>query len=446
MPLSSRNVVQATVALLAVGFLTLLGIVAMTIWLNERARIYFDEVVAARDLRTAAVELRSALQAAESSQRGFLFTDNEIYLAPFDATKAAAQRQLERLRVLMAPEPQTQPMLDRLSAIVADKVTEMDRSIALKTDRRDAEVMALVRTNRGKALMDEANVFLSGIIDTADQRLVVGSDEQRTNAARLRWISIAGGMLIVLVVGGALLTVARYTREVAAARDEVRALNAGLEDRVRVRTADLDQARSRAEMMLSEVNHRVANSLAMVSSLVKLQGNALKDRAAKEALDETYARIFAIASVHKRLYSSTDVRFVALEEYLPGVLDQLALSMRSEGSGAWLRHEIAPVKLRTDSSVNLGVVVTEWVTNTFKYAYPGRSGEVRVLLRPLDGNRAELIVEDDGVGRRADAPAQGTGLGSRLVTAMAGTMQAEIDYSDRNPGTKARLVFPLLVA
>jgi two-component sensor histidine kinase len=77
---------------------------------------------------------------------------------------------------------------------------------------------------------------------------------------------------------------------------------------------------------------------------VKLQGNALKDRAAKEALDETYARIFAIASVHKRLYSSGDLRFVALEEYLPGVLDQLALAMRGEGSGAWLRHDIKPMQ------------------------------------------------------------------------------------------------------
>ena len=83
----------------------------------------------------------SLLQAAESSQRGFLFTDNEIYLAPFDATKAAAQRQLERLRVLMAPEPQTQPMLDRLSAIVADKVTEDRKSTRLNSSHTDISRM-----------------------------------------------------------------------------------------------------------------------------------------------------------------------------------------------------------------------------------------------------------------------------------------------------------------
>jgi two-component sensor histidine kinase len=446
MSLSSRFVVQSTVTLLAVGFLTLLAIVGMTIWLNERAQIYFDEVVAARDLRTSAVELRSALQAAEASQRGYLFTDNEIYLSPYDAAKASTLRHLDRLRDMLAHDPQSQVMLDRLSFLTAEKVAEMDRSIALKNDRRDDDVMALIRTNRGKALMDEANVFLSGIIEQADARLIMGVSEQRTNAARLRWMSIIGGVLIVLVVGGAILTVARYTREVTQARDEVRALNAGLEDRVQARTADLAQARNRAEMLLAEVNHRVANSLAMVSSLVKLQANALGNHAAKEALDETYARIFAIASVHKRLYSTSDVRYVALDEYLPGVLDQLSTSMRSEGLGAWLKYDIEPVKLRTDASVNLGVVVTEWVTNAFKYAYPGKSGEVRVRLKALDDSRAELVVEDDGVGRQPGRPNQGTGLGTRLVTAMAGTMHADIEYSDRQPGTKARLVFPLLAA
>jgi two-component sensor histidine kinase len=93
--------------------------------------------------------------------------------------------------------------------------------------------------------------------------------------------------------------------------------------------------------------------------------------------------------------------------------------------------------------VNLGIVVTEWVTNAFKYAYPGRSGEVRVRLKGLPDGRAELVVEDDGIGRTKDGPVKGTGVGTRLVGAMAATMRAEIDYLARQPGLAARLVFPL---
>jgi two-component sensor histidine kinase len=446
MPISSRFVVQTTILLLAVGFLALLGIVGMTIWLNERAQVYFDEVLEARYTRTSAVELRNALQTAESSQRGFLLTGNEIYLAPYDAAKGTAASQLAALKQSLASYEDAEVMIDRLSALAGEKIAEMDQSIMLKNDRRDEEALALLRTNRGKALMDEANLFLSGIVRTVEERLTQGIEEQRTNARRLRWVSILGALAIVLVVGGVVITVGRYTREVRLARDEVRALAASLEERVTARTADLAQARDRAEVLLAEVNHRVANSLSLVASLVKLQGNALSDPAAKAALDETYARIFAIASVHTRLYSSGDVRFVALDEYLSGLLDQLASAMRNEGLGAWLRYDIAPLKLRTDASVNLGVIVTEWVTNAFKYAYPDRSGEVRVNLKARPDGRAELVVEDDGVGRDKDAPAKGTGLGTRLVSGMAGTLRAEIDYTDRAPGTAARLVFPLPAA
>jgi two-component sensor histidine kinase len=444
MPISSRFVVTSTILLLGVGFLALLAIVGTTIWLGERSRGYFGLVTEARTLRAAAVELRSALQTAEASQRGFLVDGNYIYLAPYDNAKEQAERQLETLNLVLAATPEAKPMLQRLAVVVADKFAEMSEIIQLKEALRSEEAMAQFRTNRGKALGDEANVFLSGIVRTAEGRLAEGIAEQQENAALLRWVSIGGGLVIMLVVAGTMIVLLRYSREVVQARDEVRVLNTTLEDRVTRRTADLAQARDRAEVLLAEVNHRVANSLTLVASLVRLQANALKDKAAKDALDETQGRILAVSLIHKRLYTSGDVRFVDLGEYLGSLLEHLETSMRAEGhGGTFLRHELQPLQVRTDSGVNLGVVVTEWVTNAFKYAYPDGQGEIRVRLARLDDGRAELTVEDDGVGRREDGPVKGTGLGTRLVRGIAGTMKGEVQYLARQPGTAARLVFPL---
>ncbi len=116
--------------------------------------------------------------------------------------------------------------------------------------------------------------------------------------------------------------------------------------------------------------------------------------------------------------------------------------MRDEGRAASLTYDIEPLRLKTDASVNLGVIVAEWVTNAYKYAYPDCSGEIRVSLKQLPDGRAELTVEDDGVGRAVGAGVKGTGLGTRIVTAMARTMGAEVNYLPRNPGTAACLAFP----
>src|SRR5215210_4231902 len=445
MPISGRFVLKYTGLLLAIGFLTLLGIVGMTIWLGERAQTYANEAIQARDTRVSAVELRSAVQSAESAQRGFLVSGNEIYLAPYDSAKVSLQRQLDRLTLLLNPYKDSEAMLHRLSVIVAEKIDEMDRTIGFKKDHRDSESLSIFRSNRGKALMDEANVFLSSVIRMSDQRLTTGVSEQRENAARLRWVSLIGGIIIVLVVGGVTVLGFRYAVEIAEARDKVHSLNINLEQRVKEQPSALGDALERAEVLLAEVNHRVANSLMMVASLVKLQSKALQNQDAKDALAETEARIHAISDVHKRLYSSGDVRLVALDDYLSGLLKNLQSSMQNDGHGASLDYHLEPLKLPTDSSINLGVVVTEWVTNAFKYAYPQRRGEVRVNLKRLADGRGQLLVEDDGVGRNLSGAAQGTGLGTRLVKAMAGNLGAEIDYLARQPGTLARLTFPISV-
>lgn len=433
---------RLTIALLAAGFLALIAIVAATFWLGLRAQQYALDVTHVRDMRVSAVELRNALLTAESGQRGFLFSGNEIYLAPFDSAKTAARREAGELERDLERYPQLQPIITQLGGLVEAKIAEMEETVALKQARRDQEAMDLFLSNRGKALMDQTNVFVTGLIEIADDMVIDGVREQVRNADWLRWASIAGGLIIVLVVASAINTFLQTTREIAGAHDEVRAANETLEQRVVERTSALKSALDRAELLLTEVNHRVANSLAMVGSLVHLQARASKEPSVNEALTETQGRIAAIAAVHKRLYESGDVGLVALDEYLSGLLEGLATTMRAEGHGGALTWELEQAKLSTDASINVGVVITELVTNAYKYAYPHGGGAIRVRMRNVAASGIEIEVEDDGVGRGSGV-AKGTGLGTRIVTSMAANLGTEVQYLDRKPGTRARLSVPV---
>ncbi len=217
------------------------------------------------------------------------------------------------------------------------------------------------------------------------------------------------------------------------------AIEAAETDRAR-RAAEeaLRIAHDRAQLMLREVNHRVANSLALVSSLVALQSRTLDDGAARQALEETQSRIAAIAQVHQRLYTSPDVATVDLDAYLRGLTEELETAMRAAGRGASIRLDLEPVRVPTDKAVPIGVIVTELVTNAFKYAYgPGADGEIRVTLRSRPARGLRLEVTDDGVGLGGET--RGTGLGSRIVKAMASTLKAPVTVDPSHRGTRIML-------
>ena len=205
--------------------------------------------------------------------------------------------------------------------------------------------------------------------------------------------------------------------------------------------AQVRAARDRAEMMLREVNHRVANSLALVAALARMQTNAVSDPAAKAALEEMQARISAIAGIHRRLYTSEDVEAVELDAYLGSLVEELEMSMKAAGRDHRIRLDAEPVRLATDKAVSVGVVVTELVTNAYKYAYPsGLPGEIRVEVRRRD-DAVSLAVEDDGVGWTGEGVPQGTGLGSRIIRAMAANLSTGLTYAPGGIGTRAVLSF-----
>ena len=261
---------------------------------------------------------------------------------------------------------------------------------------------------------------------------VTGSEDSRVAVAALKagavdyvWKDLQGQFRELL--GGAIDTA---LRQEALRRDKERA------------EREVREARDRAEIMLREVNHRVANSLALVAALTHMQANAVTDPAAKAALQEMQARISAIAGIHRRLYTSDDVEAVDLDAYLASLVEELQAAMKAAGRDHAIRLRAEPVRLATDKAVSVGVVVTELVTNAYKYAYPAEiPGEIRVSLARAGAEGITLTVEDDGVGWTGEGQPRGTGLGSRIIRAMATNLRSALVYGVDRVGTRATLSF-----
>ena len=165
--------------------------------------------------------------------------------------------------------------------------------------------------------------------------------------------------------------------------------------------------------------------------------------AVKGALLDAATRVMAVAQVHRRLYTSEDVKTVAIDQYLGALIEDLR---NSTDGDAFAQLSIAadPVETDPDHAVAIGVIVNELVINALKYAYPRSKGPIRVGLKARDeGTNAVISVEDDGVGFADSAPVGSTGLGQRIVKAMADKLGARISHDPLHRGTRIEIAFAL---
>ena len=193
------------------------------------------------------------------------------------------------------------------------------------------------------------------------------------------------------------------------------------------------------EVLLREVNHRVGNSLQIIASLLHLQANSSTQEDVKAALTNAVGRVAAVAQVHRRLYTSHDLKSVLLNQYLEALLEDLRRS--AEGNRmSRLTLKAEPIEIDPDRAVAIGIIVNELVMNAVKYAYPDGAGPIHVVLSAQDDNLV-LSIADDGVGLNARSDPRSTGMGQRIVAAMASKLDASVERDPAHAGTRIVLRF-----
>lgn len=207
-----------------------------------------------------------------------------------------------------------------------------------------------------------------------------------------------------------------------------------MEDRIR---ASLKEK----EVLLQEIHHRVKNNMTVISSLLKLQADKVKDEYYKELFSESINRIKTMALIHEKLYRSDDLARIVFSDYLKDMIDNIVGSYGINTRRVHLKKELEKVILPLDTSIPCGLIVNELLSNSLKYAYPeGSSGEIRVSLRK-NNDKVELSVGDDGVGLPADMDFRTTGsLGLNIVNALVRQIRGNIELH-RERGTEFNITF-----
>lgn len=205
---------------------------------------------------------------------------------------------------------------------------------------------------------------------------------------------------------------------------------------------ELDMQRA----VVRDMNHRVANSFSLVLAMMRLQRNAIGDHVSREMLDGLENRILACAEVHHALHRGAGDRLeIAADTFLARLVEGVrdTMSTCTEGRRMTFDLQVPPVRLAADQAIQVGIVVTELVTNAAKHA--GRHGQpphvTLTLLPTRDGRRLCLRVTDNGPGLPTGRPTGGSGL--EIIDAMACQLDGTLEWGSTGRGAWTELTFPL---
>jgi two-component sensor histidine kinase len=187
-------------------------------------------------------------------------------------------------------------------------------------------------------------------------------------------------------------------------------------------------------ILLKEIQHRVANSLQIIASVLMQSAKRVASDEARGHLRDAHHRVMSVAAIQKHLAVASIDR-VSVRPYLTQLCESIGASMIHDPDQISLEVKSDESRVSADVSVSLGLIVTELVINALKHAFPpGRPGKIVV---DYDGTEDQwsLEIADDGVGMPTKPGLAKPGLGTNIVQALAKQLDARITISDRKPGT-----------
>jgi two-component sensor histidine kinase len=315
----------------------------------------------------------------------------------------------------------------------------------------------------GRALAKRENTFTEAGTEYALVAAPIGEDGQMSvvlglpitpaiaeiQAAFLRSMTLIVAAFVIAALGALLVArawVGRPIHNLQAAADAMAAGNLkvrppraaipevqALSEKFVQMAAALELRLQQKDSLLKEVNHRVKNSLQLVSSVLTLHRAGISDERARRQFDEAATKVDTVARVHQRLYRDEDVESLAFGTFLEEMCKDLEAAL-SGPTVAQVRCSTEECRLPTDVAIPLALIVNELVTNAAKHAYPaGGVAPIRVTFKK-EGSAVVASVADDGPLTKELSESDGNGLGMRLVATLLRQLRGSMEIVPQKAG------------
>lgn len=201
----------------------------------------------------------------------------------------------------------------------------------------------------------------------------------------------------------------------------------------------LEAAVLHQELLTREASHRVKNSLSMVTSLIALQSGRAANQDVKDALQDIHVRISAIGQAHDQLWRHDQLGMVVLRDLLSSICERL----QEQQEGIRLNLKCPDINLEADRAIPVGLLVTELITNSVKYAYPDGSGDVDISVN-VDKWSIGISVADHGAGVDPDWSFEngpGNSLGRQMILSLTKQLDGKLEIESDN-GLTVTIIIP----